>query len=349
MHPDGPGRPMADVPGQPVQAIEARDWRKFRNGCLYFLLASSLMWTVLESIHVRFPYLQAGSDIVSNAKRSWSLTHPVFDDDAKVRVLVFGNSKTLASFNPALFDTRVAEAGVSGKVQSFNEALPGERRFVVYLDQLLSAGARPTHVLIQFPPIPEDHELTLSEWVRHDKMIVDTLFPFRTLPRDFTLFVFASFGHGGISGFYRESEQVAQQVVQDRGYYFLKGQSHFEGDRLPDDFSSPTDTPTKLGTRPIDTALPPFVRLSNLAKRYHFKVVFFPPAYRVGELAPPPTRDPVEQTVPGYPEFILLGDDYWLMPPRFFSDPVHPNVEGADIYTTRLAALVAPLLKRDEN
>jgi hypothetical protein len=225
MHPDGPGRPMADVPDRSVQAIEVRDWRKFRNGCLYFLLASSLMWTVLESIHVRFPYLQAGSDIVSNAKRSWSLTHPVFDDAAKVRILVFGNSKTLASFNPALFDTRVAEAGVSGKVQSFNEALPGERRFVVYLDQLLSAGARPTHVLIQFPPIPEDHELTLREWVRHDKMIVDTLFPFRTLPRDFTLFVFASFGHGGITGFYRESEQVAQQVLQDRGYYFLKGQT----------------------------------------------------------------------------------------------------------------------------
>jgi hypothetical protein len=340
---------MADAADQSAQAIEAPDWRKFRRGCLYFLVVSSLVWIGLESIHVSFPYIQPGSNIVTDAKLSWSLTHPLFDDDAKIRVLVFGNSKSLASFNPARFDARVAEAGESGKVQSFNEALPGERRFVAYLNQLLSAGARPTHVLIQFPPIPEDHELNWSEWLRHDKMIVDTLFPFRSMPRDFTLFVFASIGHGGITGFYRESAQVARQVLVDRGYYFLKGQSHFAGDRLPDDYSSPTDTPTKLGTRPIDTTLPPFARLSDLAKRYKFKVILFPPVYRTGELAPAPTRDPVEQIVPGHPEFVVLGDDYWLMPPRYFSDPVHPNVEGADIYTARLAALVAPLLKRDEN
>jgi hypothetical protein len=340
---------MADPADQSVQAIDTRDWRKFRRGCLYFLLVSSVVWAGLESIYVSFPYLQPGSNIVSNAKRSWSLTHPLFDDDAKIRVLTFGNSKTLASFNPALFDARVAESGVSGKVQSVNEAIPGERRFVTYLDRLLSAGARPTHVLIQFPPIPEDHELSWSEWVRHDKMIVDALFPFRTMPRDFTLFVFASIGHGGIAGFYRESAQVAQQVVQDRGYYFLRGQSHFAGDRLPDDFSLPTDTPTQPGTRPIDTTSPPFVRLSDLARRYKFKVILFPPVYRTGELAPAPTRDPVEQTLPGHPEFVILGDDYWLIPPRFFSDPVHPNVEGAEVYTGRLATLLAPLLKSDEN
>jgi len=349
MHPDDTDPPMADEADQSVHAVEARDWRKFRRGCLYFFLAASLLWMCIEFIHMTFPYIQPGSTIVTNAKRSWSLSHPLFGDDAKIRVLVFGNSKTLASFKPALFDARVAESGASGKVQSVNEAIPGERRFVTYLDELLSAGTRPTHVLIQFPPIPEDHELSWSEWVKHDKLIVDALFPFRAMPRDFTLFVFASIGHGGIAGFYRESAQVAQQVVQDRGYYFLKGQSHFAGDRLPDDFSLPTDTPTKPGPRPIDTTLPPFVRLSDLAKRYKFKVILFPPAYRTGELAPAPTRDPVEQIVPGHPEFVVLGDDYWLMPPRFFSDPVHPNVEGADIYTARLAALVSPLLKRDEN
>jgi hypothetical protein len=340
---------LTEATDQSAQNVEARDWRNFRRGCLYFLAASSLVWIALEAIYLRFPYLQAGSNIVSNAKQSWSLKHPLFTEDARIRILVFGNSKTLASFNPALFDAHLAEAGVSGKVQSFNAAIPGERRFVTYLDQLLATGARPTHVLVQFPPIREDHELSWLESLRHDKIIVDTLFPFRTLPRDFTLFVFASMGHGGISGFYRESAQVAEQVVHDRGYYWLKGQSHFAGDRLPDDYSLPTDTPTKPGTRPIDMTLPPFQRLADLAKRYHFKVVLFPPAYRIGELAPAPVRDPIEQTLPGYPDFIILGDDYWLMPPRLFSDPVHPNVDGADVYTTRLAELLAPLLKKDEN
>ena len=64
----------------------------------------------------------------------------------------------------------------------------------------------------------------------------------------FTLFVFASIGHGGISGFYRECAGIGEQVLRDRGYYFIKGQSHYPGDRLPDEFSLPTDTPDKLDT-----------------------------------------------------------------------------------------------------
>ncbi len=322
-------------------------WQRFRRGALIFLLFCVLVWIVLYAIYVRFPYLQPGSNIVSNAKRSYSLTHPLFDAGSERRILVFGNSKTLAGFNPQVFDSALAKDGVTGRIESINEALPGERRFVVYLDQLLAAGARPTHVLVQFPPIPTDHEVQWSEWIRHDKMIVDTLFPFRFMPRDFTLFVFASIGHGGISGFYRESAAVAQQLVRDRGYYFLKGQSHFPGDRLPDDYALPTDTPTRIATRPIDASLPPFVRLARLAERYGFQVILFPPVYRVGEYAPAPARAPPVEGIPGLDRFRIVGDDYWLMPPGYFSDPVHPNREGAALYSARLAALLAPVLIKD--
>src|SRR6267154_5746658 len=104
MYPCGTGAPMADTTDQSAQTIEARDWRKFRRGCLYFFLAASLLWMCIEFIHMTFPYIQPGSTIVTNAKRSWSLSHTLFGDDAKIRVLVFGNSKTLGSFKPALFD-----------------------------------------------------------------------------------------------------------------------------------------------------------------------------------------------------------------------------------------------------
>jgi hypothetical protein len=279
------------------------------------------------------------------AKRSHSLTHPLFDNDAHIRILVFGDSKTLAAFNPKVFDDQLARDGISGKVQSVNEGLPGERRFVVYLEQLLASGIRPTHILAQFSPVEADHETTWREWLQHDKMIVDTLFPFRTLPRNLALFIFSASEHGGISEFYRESARQAEQVIRDRGYFFIRGQSHFQGDRLPDDYRLATDTPTRAFSRAIDTTPIAFARLAALSQRYGFKVIFFPTPYRIGEFAPAPIPHSAVAGIAAWPQFVIAGEDYWLMPPRYFSDPIHTNTSGAEIYSARLASLLAPLLQ----
>jgi hypothetical protein len=328
--------------------LQNETWRHFRRGVLYFTLTCLAVWLSLYALYIEFPYLQSGSDIVTAAKRSHSLAHHLFDDDARFRIMVFGDSKTLAAFDPRVFDEQLAQHGVSMKVQSFNEGLPGERRFVIYLEKLLASGIRPTHVLAQFPPVEADHETTWIEWLQHDKMIVDTLFPFRTLPRNLALFLFSAAGHGGISNFYRESRQLAQQVISDRGYYFIRGQSHFPGDRLPDDYSLATDTPRRTFDRQIDTSSVAFARLAALSRRYGFKVIFFPAPYRTGEFAPAPTRAPAIAEIAARPRFAVAGEDYWLMPPRYFSDPIHTNTSGAQTYSARLASLLAPLLQPDD-
>jgi hypothetical protein len=322
-------------------------WRVFRRGVFYFALMSATVWLLLYSLYISFPYLQSGSDIVTVAKRSYSLTHPLFEDDAHIRILVFGDSKTLAAFNPRVFDDQLAQNGISGKVQSFNEGLPGERRFLIYLEKILASGTRPTHILAQYPPAPADHETTWTEWLRHDKMIVDTLFPFRTLPRNLALFLFSAPAHGGIPEFYRESRQLAEQIMSDRGYYFIKSQSHFADDRLPDDYRLATDTPGRTFSREIDTTSVAFARLSALSQRYGFKIIFFPAPYRAGEFAPAPIRNSGAASMPGWPQFAIAGEDYWLMPPRYFSDPIHVNVTGAEAYSARLASLLAPQLQSD--
>jgi hypothetical protein len=329
---------------EPPGGPRNESWEYFRRGLLYFALLCAAVWISLYALYIRLPYLQSGSDIVAMAKRSHSLTHPLFDNDAHIRILVFGDSKTLAAFNPRVFDDQLAQDGISGKVQSVNEGLPGESRFVIYLEQLLASGVRPTHILAQFSPVEADHETTWSEWLQHDKMIVDTLFPFRTLPRNLALFLFSAPGHGGISEFYRESERLAEQVIRDRGYFFIKGQSHFQGDRLPDDYRLATDTPTSTLSRAIDTTSIAFARLFALSQRYGFKVIFFPAPYRTGEFAPAPIRQPAVADIAARPEFVIAGEDYWLMPPYYFSDPIHTNTSGAEIYSARLASLLAPLL-----
>jgi hypothetical protein len=329
-------------------APKNRGWKDFRQGLAYFALLCVVVWIVLFALYIRLPYLQSGSEIVTSAKLSYSLTHPLFDDDARIRILAFGDSKTLAALNPKVLDNQLEQDGIKAKAQSFNEGLPGEKRYVIYLERLLASGVRPTHVLVQFPPVKEDTESTWREWLRHDKMIVDTLFPFRTLPRNLALFLFSSIEHrAGVWELYRENAQEAKQVIGDRGYFFIKGQSHFPGDSLPDDYRLDTDTPTRLANRAIDTSVPAFGRLSLLSKLYGFKVVIFPPAYRTGELAPAPAREPAMASVPGFSQFIVAGEDYWLMPPRYFSDPIHTNTSGAEVYSARLAALLATLLRDD--
>jgi hypothetical protein len=340
--------PVNDGGGASPGTPGLQDWKEFRKACFWFLAVSVAVWVVLYAVYASFPYLQSGSDVVIATKRSYSLSHPVFGPDARVRVLVFGDSRTLAAFNPRVFDRQLAQDGLIGKVESFNEGLPGETRYVVYLDQLLSSGVRPTHVLLQFPPVSTDHETTWREWLQHDKMIVDTLFPFRTLPRNLTLFLFSAVGHGGIAEYYRENAKLTEQIVSDRGYFFIKSQSHYPGDRLPDDYGVPTDTPGRVSTRNIDTTLMSFARLASLSERYGFKVIFIPPAYRIGELAQATPRRPTFATMDALPRFSIAGEDYWLFPPRFFSDPIHTNGSGAELYSTRLAGLLAPMLKQDD-
>ena len=338
-------KPSIDSAAHELPAgLQNESWQYFRRGLLYFALLSATVWISLYALYIRFPYLQSGSDIVTAAKRVYSLTHPLFDNDADTRILVFGDSKTLAAFNPRVFDDRLSQDGIPGKVQSFNEGLPGERRFVVYLEQLLASGIRPTHILAQFSPVEADHETTWREWLQHDKMIVDTLFPFRTLPRNLALFLFSAPAHGGIFEYYRESARLADQVIRDRGFFFIRGQSHFPGDRLPDEYALATDTPARPFGRAIDTTHSAFARLSALSQRYGFKVIFFPAPYRTGEFASAPIRNSAEG-IAGWPQFVIAGEDYWLMPPRYFSDPIHTNTGGAEIYSARLASLLAPQLQ----
>jgi hypothetical protein len=340
---------MVEMDQNPSGMSRGRIWSDFRRGLIIFALLCAGVWICLFWIYKSLPYLQSGSEIITAAKISYSLAHPIFDQDAKVRILVFGDSRTLAAFNPRVFDEQLTRNGIAGKPQSFNEGLPGEQRFLVYLERILQAGTRPTHVLIQLSPGENDRETTLSEWLRHDKMIVDSLFPFRTLPRDLTLFLFSAVSErSGLLGLYDQNARIAEQVVRDRGYFFIKGQSHFPQNKLPENYKLETDTPARVAGRPISKIVPSFRVLLGLAKQYGFKIILFPAVYRVGEFAPPPIRDLLVSNDLASRELLIVGEDYWLMSPGNFSDPIHVNSTGAGIYSTRLAGLMAAVLRRDD-
>lgn len=315
-------------------------WRPLRRGFVIFCLASGFVWILLFGFFVAFPYVRNGADVIFAAKVAYLESQPVFSPDARARVLAFGDSKVLAGFVPSIFDETLGPG-----VESFNAGLPASNRFVGVLGRMLERGTRPTHVLVAVPPADE-RPLGWLELLRDDKRLVNLLFPFRTLPRDLTLFLFHARHDGGIVESYRKNARTVAQVLAARGFYFLERQSHFAGDSLPDSYSLPTDTPGSIpSSRVIDPKSPGVEELVRLATAYGFTVIFVPTMHRTREYAPPDpgaeTRISRLGTGPAY----FAGPQYWLFPPRYFSDPTHLNKEGAALYTRRLAELTSALVR----
>lgn len=302
------------------------DWPTFLYRAGVFLICSAVIWLALYGFSLGFPYVRNGAAVVAEMKRA-ATDRPLLDARATTRVIAFGNSRILAGFYPDVFDRN---AGIN--VASLNMGLPGEMRFVDLLERMLASGDRPTHVLVQFPPEKQAAESWI-ELLRDSKRIIDILLPFRDLPRDLTLFLGASL-KGGPRRHYQENKAQIHQMLDDRGWFFIRSQSLFPGDQLPDDFRLPTDTPSKVLSEDFPTDTAAFKHLLELANTYKFQIVRIPVPLREGEVAPPERADAPPDALP---HFRKIGPDYLLYPASQFSDPVHLNPRGAERYSAELA------------
>ena len=102
------------------------------------------IWLALYAIHAALPNIRPGADVVYEAKFRFIQTQQVFPPNAPIRVAMFGNSKTLAGFDPISFDTLAG-----GRVHSYNAGLPNWEEFVDNLEVLCARGQAPKHVLLQ--------------------------------------------------------------------------------------------------------------------------------------------------------------------------------------------------------
>ncbi|WP_395664251.1 hypothetical protein [Methylocella sp.] len=322
-------------------ATESRDlplgrtYQSLRASIIRFLIVFSIVWVCLYALQYLFPYVQNGAAAVKNVKYAAAQKAGLFSPDAKFRYFAFGNSKSLAGFEPESFDR-----ALGGEVTAYNLAIPGDSKFVDLLDSALKAGNVPSHVLLQLLPEADPHESSFWALLQDNKKIANILFPFRNFVRDAVVFAFESRGRGVVAQYRSNADQI-RQLGEDRGYFFIKSQSHFPGDRLPDGYALPTDRPNEIMKRPFNPSDPDFLRLMRLAEQYGFQVFVAPAAFRQGEYAPPP---PVDQALTDalrpFPNAHVLGPAYWLYEPKEFSDPVHLNPAGAQKYTSGLADLV---------
>ena len=298
----------------------------------------AILWLALYAAWRELPYIRPGAIIVYTAKETSERDGTLFPSTVPPsrQLIVFGNSKVLTGFMPTVFDAQI------NGIFSANMGKPDESHFVKDLELLARAHQLPHRILLTLPwsstPPPSlfPDDITVSS----------TLFPFRKLPRDLILFSALALHHGGWSSFYRYGENTVRKMNGDRGWYFIEGQSHYPGSRLPDDFHLGTDTPGIVDDPAFAPRGEEFRQLNSLAEQHHLQFYLVPSYHRTGELAPSPvSAATVARRMRDYPRFTVPGPNYFLFPPRYFSDPVHLNPEGARLYTQQLARVMEPALR----
>jgi hypothetical protein len=307
---------------------------KWHRPVAAYVLLFAAVWLLLDTIYITLPFLRPGSVVIAQAKFETLVKGNMFGPQDRHRVMIFGHSKVLTSVRPDELDTAVGPG-----FRSYNLGLPGEVHFLPILEAALLAGNVPTHVLLTLAWDAKRDKDGLIDALRNDTVIANTLLPFRSLPRDATLFVFEN--RKRLSEAVHDVAAQRNAMLEERGWYFIKSQSDFEDDRLPKDYALPTDHPTGTNERKIPEKSLTRERLEQLARQYGFQILMIPVPFRIGEFAPAPAADNVRlATISDHPLIRVLGPDYFSYPPAFFADPHHMNPRGALAYTADLARLL---------
>jgi len=308
---------------------------------LSFTIALGIAFYIgLLTVHNMFPYIRAGSIIIGSEKQGFINREPIFPPNAKRRLVIFGDSLALAGFIPAFFDELSG-----GTIYSYNLAMPGSRKFIPLMERLIDKGQIPTDIFITYPweELSKKNPLV---FIDNDRQIIDTLVPFRHLIRNLSIFLYRSQEKGGIRKLYDENKQSAKEVLENRGYYFVAGQSFYENDQLPDDFSWTSDHSEKFVELRVAPKNILYKKLTQMLETHSINAYIVPVYYREGAAKPNP--EPNVELIKAFDNnsnIQVLGSEYFSFPNRLFSDPHHLNRNGAKIYTTKLWELYSKHLQ----
>lgn len=320
---------------------ESGDWKRIMRVGLSLIALCLLLWTLFYAVWRLVPQVTPGSVRVYDVKLAALKRPGVFGTPTHSKVLVVGLSYTMTGFKPELFD-RLS----GGSCASFNLGLPVTifGRHVYELQELLAmlkdSGQSPTEVLITWqepwPPREAEPNQSLSQWLTpkwNTAAVTYHLFPFRQLARDGSIFLLRSVRHGGPSAFARASDEEVESVLESRGYYFIKADSLYPNDQLPEDYSLSTDSPKRTMARPVDV-------WENYIKAFKAvapgtRLILVPNYYRANSCAPAPSNAQLREVLERY-GVEVIGPDYFQYPNHAFSDAAHLNPAGAEIYTRDL-------------
>lgn len=312
--------------------------QRFFVSLVIFVALLAGIWLGFYALWASLPYTKAGHEQIYDLQLGTVDEGVVFPAGEPVRLVIFGNSRVLSGFKPDLFDSLSG-----GSVYSYNLGLPAKIHYLDELRTLVARGQAPTHV---FLTLLQSVSEPPGAWKRlqQDSELIGKVFPFRHAPRDLAIFLMRSLGQGGPVQYYRHAAGYVEQAAGDRGYFFIEGMSHFPGHRLPDDFELDTDDDSLAVSREAGTHVALLGQLEQLARDADMRLYFVPLYHRERSFAPAPSNEEARRYFARF-GIETLGPDYWLYPNALFSDPIHLNREGAEVYTRGLWDLFAAELE----
>ena len=314
-------------------------------------------------IHVGKVY-KSGAEIICEEKRKAVRSGKLGNRLGRKNVLFMGHSKILSGIIPEYFDSLLDH-----KVYSLNlslPALPIGPHYFELLDYLKcnpspeyivlhltksSKKAHPIFVMlfgslaVQGIKFPEE---LISYWIhRDDKQVVYNFFyPRRIYRRYIGVCTYnLIFNYAEIRNRKENNDKIIDQLIKDRGYYFIKEQALFSDHKLPPNFkntvsenaariiSSKTQLQKKIDYLQDD----PYVKkFFDLALLNNIKVLLIVEYYREGTFLQLERMPNLYQAVLDNYQNVFIAEDGWKIKfykNSFFSDPTHTNYEGAKLYT----------------
>jgi len=295
-----------------------------------------------------------GASIICEAKRKAVRNGQIHHERDKTNVLFMGASGMLAGLNPQVFDSLF-----NYQVNSINMALPALpiASYYHYLKDYLDNNPAPAYIImtlqvegepfllfntyanqgINFPD-----ELLSYFWNRKDKnQVLNYLLPVHVYRN--AVFQFLSNGllaPEDITETRQRNQHIIEQMVANKGYYFIQEQAKFPNGQLPNDYSEPGDCDTCL--KPIiDPFTDPYVdKFFTLTQQQGIEIMLVTYPTREGKIAQyRKTPAIINRLVQAYPNISLPpeGWKFHFYANRFFSDPHHLNKAGSDDYTKAIA------------
>jgi len=275
-------------------------------------------------------YVQDGATIINQGKERALENGDISFAEGKTKIMYIGNSKILSGFVPSLFDS------LSGNsTYSINYAMGGQDLENVFY-QLAKTETKPDVLVLQRPWVKD---ISASLENQEKLLTMDKLIPFRNYIRNVFLFLGRAKTNGySFQEFYDISKQSSEDMIANRGYYFIASQALYPDAKLPADYQLAGDDTSKFEPHVIQTEGPIFEKINNWATENKVHVLIGMDFMRrleapIGQKSFIANRAVLEE----YPYLhVLESAPYVRMENEYFSDPVHLNPTGARLFTRSL-------------
>ncbi len=328
--------------------------KRFFTKLTIFLIIGMVVYLFLSFYSIRAGKVyRDGASIVCEEKRKSVRDGRLGYRPGKINVLFMGHSKILAGIMPSYFDDLA-----NGKTYSLNLSLPalpiGPHFFLlkdylgrnpppeyIVLHLSINTGKSPSlfdRYGVQGIKFPEE---LLSYFLNCENktVVFNFFFPahlYRYHVVHYTLKLISD--PSNIAQTEERNRKIVDEMMMNRGYYYIKEQMRFPDGKLPEDFKESMHSDGTV--REYDPFIDPYAeRFFDLASRNSIRILLIEAPYRVGQFKQYHRIPRQYEAILDTYKNVYMAYNGWRIKfydNRFFSDPTHLNPEGTKLYTAAI-------------